>query len=323
MRLFQLRCGREPDGPLETCRTTWRSRTSGQPGDPVRQAQVEGRNAEIRKNVLKYDDVLNRQREAILQRPSSHPRGGRHQRPCAVVPQGRDRRRHRHAHRRGLPGRLGPRRDVDRARDAVPISISIDEVITEAGSKGKATREFLAREILSDAKLAYQQREGSSVTRPCASSSAAVVLSVIERRGGTTCTRWTTSRTASAPRDGTARPAGRVPARGLRALPEHDGPDPRGVGRVPVQPRGPGAVGRRQRGHRGEGARGVRGHRLEYSAPSIDGEVEVRDERGRLEQAATARAQRAQAEAEAEPPVRSRGRRSATRRPPPDRPPRG
>ena len=29
------------------------------------QANVEGRNAEQRKNVLKYDDVLNRQREAI------------------------------------------------------------------------------------------------------------------------------------------------------------------------------------------------------------------------------------------------------------------
>ena len=29
------------------------------------QGQVEGRNAEQRKNVLKYDDVLNRQREAI------------------------------------------------------------------------------------------------------------------------------------------------------------------------------------------------------------------------------------------------------------------
>src|SRR5665811_1961402 len=29
------------------------------------QTQVEARNAEIRKNVLKYDDVLNRQREAI------------------------------------------------------------------------------------------------------------------------------------------------------------------------------------------------------------------------------------------------------------------
>ena len=29
------------------------------------QSQVEGRNFEIRKNVLKYDDVLNRQREVI------------------------------------------------------------------------------------------------------------------------------------------------------------------------------------------------------------------------------------------------------------------
>ncbi len=47
---------------------------------------------------------------------------------------------------------------------------------------------------------------------------------------------------------------------------------------------------------KGLGEEGTSG--LEYSAPSIDGEVEVRDEQGRLEQAATARAQRAQAEAE-------------------------
>ena len=38
---------------------------------------------------------------------------------------------------------------------------------------------------------------------------------------------------------------------------------------------------------------------LNFSAPNTEGEVEVRDERGRLEQAATARAQKAQAEAEA------------------------
>jgi preprotein translocase subunit SecA len=37
--------------------------------------------------------------------------------------------------------------------------------------------------------------------------------------------------------------------------------------------------------------------RLSYSAPSDSGGVEVRDQRGQLEQAATARAQRAQAEA--------------------------
>ena len=38
--------------------------------------------------------------------------------------------------------------------------------------------------------------------------------------------------------------------------------------------------------------------KLEYSAPNIAGEVEVRDQRGRLEQAATAKAQKAQDDAE-------------------------
>ena len=37
------------------------------------QANVEGRNAEQRKNVLKYDDVLNRQRRSNLQGPRPHP----------------------------------------------------------------------------------------------------------------------------------------------------------------------------------------------------------------------------------------------------------
>ena len=37
------------------------------------QSNVEGRNAEQRKNVLKYDDVLNRQREAIYKDRRPHP----------------------------------------------------------------------------------------------------------------------------------------------------------------------------------------------------------------------------------------------------------
>ena len=37
---------------------------------------------------------------------------------------------------------------------------------------------------------------------------------------------------------------------------------------------------------------------LSYSAPGVDGEVEVRNQRGQIEQAATAKAQQAQAEAE-------------------------
>ena len=56
------------------------------------QSQVEARNAEIRKNVLKYDDVLNRQREAIygdrrhiLEGDDLHDR-------VAALPRGRHRR---------------------------------------------------------------------------------------------------------------------------------------------------------------------------------------------------------------------------------------
>ena len=59
------------------------------------QSQVEGRNAEIRKNVLKYDDVLNRQREAIYGDRRRHPRGRRPARAFAEVLERRDRRRAR------------------------------------------------------------------------------------------------------------------------------------------------------------------------------------------------------------------------------------
>ncbi|WP_441294462.1 preprotein translocase subunit SecA, partial [Curtobacterium sp. MCBA15_005] len=123
------------------------------------QAQVEGRNAEIRKNVLKYDDVLNRQREAIysdrrhiLEGDDLHDRAQSFLK--AVIDD-------------VIDSHTGEGSPDDWDLDAMwtelgtlyPISISIDEVITEAGSKGKASRDFLAREILSDAKLAYQQRE--------------------------------------------------------------------------------------------------------------------------------------------------------------------
>jgi preprotein translocase subunit SecA len=181
-----------------------------------------------------------------------------------------------------------------------PISISIDEVITEAGSKGKASRDFLAREILSDAKLAYQQREELLGDEAMRELERRVVLSVIDRR-------W---------RDHLYEMDYLKDGIGLRAMAQRD---PlveyqregyalfqtmmgqireESVGylfnlEVQVQSDGENAVIEAK----GLGEDEVSG--LEYSAPSIDGEVEVRDEKGRLEQAATARAQRAQAEAEA------------------------
>ena len=146
------------------------------------QSQVEGRNAEIRKNVLKYDDVLNRQREAIYS-------DRRH------MLQGDD-----------IADRV--KHFIEDAIDAViddhtssghteswdfdalwtelktlyPVGVTIDEVVSEAGTKGRITPDGLKREILSDAMIAYGNREetlGAPATREL---ERRVVLQVLDRR---------------------------------------------------------------------------------------------------------------------------------------------
>ena len=73
------------------------------------QTQVEQQNFEIRKNVLKYDEVMNQQRKVIYAERAPHPRG---REPARAGPQDARRRRHRlrrRRHRRGLLRGLGPR----------------------------------------------------------------------------------------------------------------------------------------------------------------------------------------------------------------------
>ncbi len=84
------------------------------------QSQVEAQNYEIRKNVLKYDEVLNRQRTVIY---DERRQGARGRRPARADPQhGRRRCRGLRVRRlqRGLPGGVGPRAAVDGARHALP-----------------------------------------------------------------------------------------------------------------------------------------------------------------------------------------------------------
>ena len=146
------------------------------------QGQVEGRNAEQRKNVLKYDDVLNRQREAIY--------GDRRR-----ILEGGD-----------LKEKIGFFLDdvvtamVDEAtaqghgddwdyellwtnlKTLYPITLTVEEVIEEAGGTSKITRDFLHAEILSDARLAYQAREEALGEQSMRELERRVVLSVIGRK---------------------------------------------------------------------------------------------------------------------------------------------
>jgi preprotein translocase subunit SecA len=264
------------------------------------QSQVESRNAEIRKNVLKYDDVLNRQREAIY--------GDRRH-----ILEGDDLQDRVEKFLDDVLNELidehtaeGHADDWDldalwtELRTLYPVSITIDEVLSEAGSRGRVTRDFLGKEIISDAKLAYQKRTDTLGEPAMRELERRVVLSVIDRR-------W---------RDHLYEMDYLKDGIGLRAMAQRDP-------LVEYQREGF-AMYQTMMGQIREetigflfnlevevtqggataavpivAAKGLSGNNtptagLSYSAPAEAGGVEVRNQRGQLDQASTAKAQKAQ-----------------------------
>ncbi|NKX53828.1 preprotein translocase subunit SecA [Arthrobacter mobilis] len=146
------------------------------------QAQVEGRNAEQRKNVLKYDDVLNRQREAIygdrrriLEGGDLHEKVGYFLEDVVTAM----------VNEATLEGN-GDDWDFEQLwtnlKQLYPIQLTIDEVLEEAGGKSAVTADFLREEIISDAKVAYAAREAAIGAENMRELERKVVLSVIGRK---------------------------------------------------------------------------------------------------------------------------------------------
>ncbi|WP_127573955.1 preprotein translocase subunit SecA [Georgenia faecalis] len=146
------------------------------------QAQVEARNFEIRKNVLKYDDVLSRQRTVIYAERRR-------------VLEGEDLRDQIQsflddAVRNLVTEHTGARTpdtwDLEalwtELRQTFPVSITPEEVLAEAGHATRVTPEMLVEELTSDARLAYARRE-EEVTPPIMRQlERRVVLSVLDRK---------------------------------------------------------------------------------------------------------------------------------------------
>jgi len=141
------------------------------------QSQVEQRNAEIRKNVLKYDDVLDRQRKAIYA-------------DRAQILDGEDIQARVETFREQVIDAILDSHDTGEwdldalwadLKQIYPISITPDEIAAETGAKGP-DRAFLRREILSDAELAYQKREETLGTEAMRELERRVVLTAIDRR---------------------------------------------------------------------------------------------------------------------------------------------
>ena len=147
------------------------------------QTQVEAQNFEIRKNVLKYDEVMNRQRVVIYEERRR-------------VLEGAD----LHEQIRGflddtIEGYVAAETsegyaedwDLDRLWTALktlyPVGVTVDELVEHSGGgRNGLTQEFLVEELRADAHAAYDDREatlGSDVMREL---ERRVVLSVLDRK---------------------------------------------------------------------------------------------------------------------------------------------
>ncbi|MFD6092555.1 preprotein translocase subunit SecA [Oerskovia sp. NPDC060338] len=182
MRLFNSnlaesmmnRAGFPDDVPLESKIVTR--------GIASAQGQVEARNFEIRKNVLKYDDVLSRQRTVIYDERRRVLEGEDMQEQIqhfitdvvtAYVDGATSEGNPEHWDLEGLWTAL---------RAVYPVSIEVDEVVEQAGGATRLTRELILEEILSDARVAYQDREATLGSSNMRQLERRVVLSVLDRK---------------------------------------------------------------------------------------------------------------------------------------------
>nr|CAA9352540.1 MAG: Protein translocase subunit SecA [uncultured Nocardioidaceae bacterium] len=145
------------------------------------QAQVESQNFESRKNVLKYDDVMNRQRKVVYQERRRVLEGeDMHERVrtmisdvvTAYVVGATD----------GFPEDWDLEQLWTALRTLYPISLDRDEVVKQAAGVEGLTTESLTSLIVADALSAYDEREeqlGPEVTREL---ERRVVLSVLDRK---------------------------------------------------------------------------------------------------------------------------------------------
>ncbi len=146
------------------------------------QNSIESRNAEIRKNVLKYDDVLTKQRKKFYEERARILEGeeldAHIERFIEEVIGGTV-----DAHTAGKPGE-----DVDleelwgALRPVYPVSLTPQDVIDEVGGKENLEASELKREILADAKLAYEKREEELGEEGLHQLQRRVLLSVMDRR---------------------------------------------------------------------------------------------------------------------------------------------
>ncbi|MEQ7010116.1 preprotein translocase subunit SecA [Actinopolymorpha sp. B17G11] len=145
------------------------------------QAQVEAMNFEIRKDVLKYDDVLNRQRHIIYDERRRVLEGEDvHEQVEPMIDDTLE--AYVAAATEGYPDEW----DLDQLwtdlKQIFPVSFGISRLEAEAGGRQNISRDFLLVRLRDDAHQAYARREAELGPEVLREVERRVILSVLDRK---------------------------------------------------------------------------------------------------------------------------------------------
>jgi preprotein translocase subunit SecA len=146
------------------------------------QTQIEAQNAEIRKNVLKYDEVLNKQRQVVYaERKRVLDGEDLHDQVQHMIDDVVS------AYVTGATAEgYGEDWDLDQLWNALkqlyPIGITVDDLTDEAGGKQALDPDFISARLTEDAHDAYERRETELGSEAMRQLERMVLLQVIDRK---------------------------------------------------------------------------------------------------------------------------------------------
>jgi preprotein translocase subunit SecA len=146
------------------------------------QTQVESQNFEVRKNVLKYDDVMNRQREVVYSERHEVLEGADLKEQVAGFIEDTIRGYVIAATSEGYPEEWDLEKLWTVLKAIYPITFTVSDLENEVGGRTGLDQEFLAHRIVADILEAYEKREtelGSDVIRELERK---ILLSVLDRK---------------------------------------------------------------------------------------------------------------------------------------------
>ncbi len=146
------------------------------------QTQVESQNFEIRKNVLKYDDVLNRQRTVIYDERRQVLEGAELKEQISVFAEETIEAYITGATAEGYPEDWDLNQLWIALGNLFPISLTIEAIESECGGRDGVSKDFLVEKVIEDLRAQYDVREADVTEEVMRELERRVVLSVLDRK---------------------------------------------------------------------------------------------------------------------------------------------